>query len=223
MLTIVFVATIVTLIVAHHFLIARPGERRAAIEMATSGLGPLSALMRPLPDDVSLQPTFTWARVDPRGQFQIGVHPMLLGLIGEHYHLDVLRKGRVTEGEPLIRVGMKDRHFTLRSPVTGTVQRIRQRFRRVGTPEPPGAAGRQWLCRVEPDESSGKAAEWLTGERALEWTRRQYAAIREHLLRLADERQVGLALADGGEVPRGILGQLDSDEWRTIQAAFFDD
>ena len=60
----------------------------------------------------------------------------------------------------------------------------------------------------------------MIGTQAADWTRNRYERIREHLQYAAAHGTTGLALADGGEVPFGALGELAPEVWLNFEETF---
>ncbi len=220
MLTALFVIAVLTLIVAYHFLVERPRQRRQLTRaLAGSALGPPAALLERVPRGVFLQPTFTWSEIATHGDMKIGVHPLLLGLIGVPYTVEVLARERVRKGAPLIRISKGNRSLTLRSPVSGQLAEARERHQVAGSDQLASAGGDAWLCRIEPEDVAMEVHGWMIAQAATDWTRRQYARIRDHLLKVDAPAQLGAMAADGGELPVGLLSRLDDSEWRRLEEA----
>ncbi len=68
--------------------------------------------------------------------------------------------------------------------------------------------------------ASESEVSWLSGEAAREWLRDRYLAMRDFVQRLASEQELGYALADGGDLPIGALGELDPADWLEFEEAF---
>lgn len=217
MLTIVFVVTVVTAIVAHHFLIVRPREKRLSREIPLAMPIPLSATVDRLPRGVFLQPTYTWGHFDRGGELLCGVHPLVLGLIGAPYDLELkVDGGEVQKGSPLFRVGKSGRWLTLLSPVTGKIVDSKAVAKGEEWDRLSGDVD-EWLCRIEPEQVEREVPTWMVAESALEWTKRKYSEIRDHLLAAGADRELAVTMADGGEIPVGVLADFDDDEWRAVQ------
>jgi hypothetical protein len=61
---------------------------------------------------------------------------------------------------------------------------------------------------------------WLQGNAASHWAHQTYRQLRDFLFQTEVHREVGLAAADGGEVPSGVLSLLDPSGWEGFQASF---
>jgi glycine cleavage system H lipoate-binding protein len=187
------------------------------------GLKPLSDVVRRLPGGVFLQPTYTWSRIREDGEMLIGIHPMLYGLIGAPYQLELVGEGtHIDKGAPLARIGRGDRRLTVRSPIAGAVTEVNHRMD--GETDWSGVRDTNggWLYRVRPERVGDEVPSWLIGERAVAWTKEQYARIRGRLAAVATARSLGTVMADGGEIPTGILGELDEQAWHAVQGEFLD-
>jgi glycine cleavage system H lipoate-binding protein len=221
MVALLVALTIVALIAADYFLL-RP--RRAANpneeDILLPGLEPLSAAITRLPAGVFLQPTFTWSRIRPDGDMLVGVHPLLFGLVGAPYDVERLPGGEhVEKGAPLIRIRKGDRRLTVRSPIAGRIAEVN----RAVTGETDWAKlkddGRSWLYRIVPERVAGEVPTWFIGESAVEWTHHQYQRLREQLTALAGAPGLAATMADGGEIPAGILNRLDDAAWAAFERA----
>ena len=102
MLAAVFFVIVLALLTGHYFLVERP--RRLSDASAAGPLAlPLRELITRLPAGIFLQPTFTWGQVRSGGDVEIGVHPMLLSLLGPNPQVEMPSAGEhVEKGEPLM-------------------------------------------------------------------------------------------------------------------------
>ncbi len=223
MLAAAFFVTVCVALAAHHVLIERP--RRAAsreIERRTRpGPARLEDVMGALPGGVFLQNGFTWSRVTPDGAVEVGVHPMLIGLVGRDPELDLEIPGtRVERGHPFVRLGVGDRALSVRAPLSGRITARNRWPRRDATWEGTRVRDGSWLYRIEPDDLAREVPTWMIGDRAADWTRNRYERIREHLQHAVADGTTGLALADGGEVPFGALHELPAEAWESFETKF---
>lgn len=216
MLGAVFFAIVVTLLTGHYLLVERP--RRVAGEAAVGPrIVPLRDTVNRLPAGIFLQPTFTWGQVRPTGDVEIGVHPMLLALVGPEPELAMPGVGEhVDKGDPLMKVASGDRSLVVKSPLAGRVTAAGRAPHRQ-----PGWPGRaDPTCAIEPEGLSDEVPTWMIGKAAVDWSRLQYGRIRDHLLERSMHPDTGLALADGGELPVGALSQLEAAEWAEFELEF---
>jgi hypothetical protein len=178
---------------------------------------PLRDLIARLPAGVFLQPGFTWATVRSSGDLQVGVHPLLLSLIGSDPELVMRGPGeRVEKGDPLVTLRSGSRELVVRSPVAGRVKASRVRPPRDTAWQARGAG----TCVIRPEGLSAELPTWLIGEAATDWSRAQYGKVRDFVLSRTAHPEAGLALADGGELPVGVLGQVGDADWTEFEETF---
>jgi glycine cleavage system H lipoate-binding protein len=203
------------------FLRARRARRAEAV--APPRLPPLSESITRLPQGVFLHPTFTWSRVREDGDVVLGIHPLLFGLVGAPYQIDVLSEGQEVErGGELVKLGRSGRRLTVRSPVSGRISAVNDVL--TGEAEWDGveADDGRWVYRITPQGLGEEVPSWFVAERASEWSRRQYERFKEYLFGVLHAGELGLTMTDGGDVPNGILGRLAGSAWDGIQQEFLD-
>jgi glycine cleavage system H lipoate-binding protein len=221
MVAVLVVVTMLALIALDYFVLRKWREAEGAEDVPVPGLGPMSEVMRRPPAGVFVQPTYTWARIREDGDVLVGVHPMLLGLVGVPFELDLLPSGeRIAAGEPLTRVGRAGHRLTIRSPVAGEITEVNHLIVGDAGWESPAAENGSWLYRIRPGQVTDLVDGSMIGERAMAWTREQYDKLRAFLLATAPTREIGMALPDGGEIPVGILSGMDDDVWQAVQREF---
>lgn len=222
MLGAAFFAAVLLVLAGHYYMVERPRRRRAGGALHSPPLATRDVVDRQ-PAGVFLQPTFTWTRLRPDGEVEIGVHPLLLGLVGEQSALAMRAEGEQLEkGGVLASLGSGSRRLVVRSPLAGRVVRRNRRpeARAAWRGVHGGESG--WLYRISPEHLAEEVAGWMVGAPALDWSRQQYGRVRDYLLAAASDVRGQVALADGGELPVGVLDQLDGDAWTEFQETFLD-
>ena len=224
MVAVLVVMTIAALIALDYFVFRKRRAERDEVLPAMPGLEPLSQAVSRLPWGVFLQPSFTWTRIEPDGAVLVGVHPMLLGVVGAPYEIGLLETGEdVKKGQPLLRIRRGGRSLTVRSPIAGRITGVNRTVENETDFDAAAKNGASWFYRIAPVDIGDEVPKWLIGAHAAEWTTAQFDRIREHLLLGSRHADVGLALADGGEVPVGILADLDAAAWADFETAFLTD
>jgi glycine cleavage system H lipoate-binding protein len=218
MVVMLVVLTFAVFIALDYFVLSKRHVLAADASPATAGISPLQAAQQQVPAGVFLQPTFTWSRATASGNVLLGVHPMLLEMVGSPFALEFREPGeQVAKGDPLVRVTRGDRHLTVRSPMDGWVMQVNREAK--GTERWAGN-GDTWLYRLEPARVADEVASWFSGDRAVEWTRRQYAQLRSYLHDAVAGGHLGPVMADGGDLPAGILGDMDAQVWAGLEDRF---
>ncbi len=221
MLAVLFAVIVLLAITIYYVAVERPRERAAAAVAKLAGPASLEQAMGLMPPGVFLQPTYTWGRITTDGEILLGVHPLLLSLVGRSFRVELPEAGtQVRKGEPLLWIGKGNRRLAVRSPLSGRIREVQELGYGDASWEPLHQRGGGWLCRLEPEGVEDEVPTWMIGDSALRWTRHTCSAIRDHLQRARAERHLGFAMADGGELPVGILDEFDAAEWRAFQDTF---
>lgn len=221
MLGVIFGLLVVTAFTVHYVLVERPRQRERQLAGLRPLPLPLSDIVGNVPDGVFLHPTLTWGRLHPDGEVDLGIHPLLLGLVGESRVIKPCAEpGRIEKGQPMAEVVAGDRRLVVRSPTGGQVLETNPRVTAEASWRGATLHDGSWVCRVKPDRLSAEVGNWLISDEAVEWTRRTYGEVRDCILGLAFRGEPKLMLADGGEIPIGILAQLDAAAWQQFARDF---
>lgn len=218
MVVVLVVLTFTVFIALDYFVLRKWHALATDTSPMAAGLSPLWAAQERVPVGVFLQPTFTWSRAAASGSVLLGVHPMLLELVGAPFALEFRDPGeQVAKGDPLVRVTRGDRHLTVRSPVAGRLMQV-NREAKGGTRW--AGNGDTWLYRLQPERIADEVPSWFSGDRAALWTRHQYEQLRSYLHDAVTGGHLGAVMADGGDLPAGILGDMDARVWAGLEDRF---
>jgi glycine cleavage system H lipoate-binding protein len=221
MVVVLVLLTFAFFVALDHFVLSRRRLGEATIAPTRPELMTLSATQRPLPAGLFLQPTYTWSRLGASGEVYLGVHPMLLGLVGVPCEFDLRDPGEhLAKGQPLVRIGRAGRHLTVRSPLGGRVEQVNHRLTADALWRGVEEDGGSWLYRLQPERVAEEMGTWLAGEEAAEWTRRRYDDLRAFLHGTATAGVVGTVMADGGDLPAGILDEMGQGVWAGLEDRF---
>ena len=215
------ILTFVVFVLLDRFVFSKRFSVEPAAERALSRAEALPAMAGLVPAGIYLQPTFTWSRLGGAGEVFVGVHPMLLGLAGEGCSFELRRVGEeVDRGDPLVGIARAGRHLTVRAPFAGRVEAVNLRMGGGAPWRGLQADDGGWLYRIRAEHVADAVSRWLSGERAAEWARRRYDELRAYLHDAAMHGHLGTVMADGGELPVGILGELDASVWAGLEDRF---
>lgn len=219
MLTALFLGCAAAGLLLHYLLVERPKVRRQAVEPHLPDPLPPSEAARRLPEDAYLQPhTFTWVRLLPDGGLLLGIHPLVISLVGSPYRFGVTPEGwHVARGKPVLRIQSRGRELEVFSPVSGYIREVNPHAcqeRGWAGPQDPGDC---WIYRIEPENLLWEIPTWLAGNEALEWVQQRLEKIRAFLADLPG----GFPLASSAEgLPVGVLGTVGESAWQAFQHLF---
>jgi glycine cleavage system H lipoate-binding protein len=215
------VLTFAAFIALDYFVLSKRDAKATSTAPALPPHTSLPAVRQPVPVGIYLQPTYTWSRFGPAGEVYLGVHPMLLGLVGTPYDLELRAAGEhVAKGESLVRVARGGHHLNVRSPIAGRVEHVNRNMTGETLWRDLEENDGGWLYRLQPESVAEELKTWLTGEPAAEWTRRQYDRLRTYLQNAVADGHLGTVMADGGELPLGVLADMDESVWAGLEDRF---
>lgn len=221
MVPVLVLLTFAALVALDHFVLSRGYLEEKSGWPAKLEMLPVPAAYERVPADVFLQPTYTWSRIGESGAIYLGVHPTLLGLIGASCEIELREPGEhVEKGDALARVGRGGRRLTVRSPIAGRVERVNRHAAGATRWQTVEREGAPWLYRLQAERPVNEVREWLRGAAALEWTRRRYHELCAYLQSAVAAGHLGAVMADGGELPVGILGEMNEGVWAGLEQRF---
>lgn len=217
-MVVIFAALTIIALLALDYFVIQPRQRKKSEEISIGELIPLSDTLKDLPAGVFLQPTFTWTKMKETGGLVLGLHPLILGLIGPPYEVELLKdKEIVKKGEPLFRINKNGRNVTIKSPVDGEITAFNQALIGETSWE---ELNESWLYRIAPKNLSAEVPTWHLAGDAQKWARDQFQEIKSYLYSALSPGNVGVTLADGGDIPIGVLSELDENHWEDFQKKF---
>lgn len=222
MLTGLLIGLISTALAIHFLFVERPRRKRLSVRPALPEPLPPREALNSLPDDVYLQTGFTWTRILENGDILVGIHPILVSLVGSPYSLKVMPEGwRLAKGSPMVRIRQERREIRIGSPVSGRIAEVNPNAcMEQGWTLSTSADDVCWIYRMEAQNIFHEAPLWMEGEEAAAWSREKYREIRDHLTFATAHQEVHVAPADSDDMPIGLLGQLAGDGWESFQDAF---
>ncbi len=177
----------------------------------------LAKIMNMLPAGVFVQPSLTWSKIQDSGNLMLGVHPMLIGLIGGSDTIETRQKGEhVKKGETLIKLENGAKELHVKSPVTGAIASVNSDLNASSWEK----FSTSWVYNIKPENISSELSNWFIGEKASEWVNEKFQQIKNFFVQSLPRKQMGMTMADGGEVPVGVLQEFDKETWQAFEARF---
>ena len=209
----IFVILTIIFFLGLDMLVRHRSEKKVVPEVL-----PLAHLSRLLPRGVFVQPNFTWSRILDDGNIALGIHPLLLGLTGKPDEITTLSTGEeALKGKSLLSIRKGERHLHLNAPTDGIIRRVNPDMKSI---EQETDFENNWLFVIEPAHLSEELPGWMIAEKAEAWLGRKYQQIRDFLVGSGLNPEAGATLADGGDIPVGVLSELDEGIWHRFEVDF---
>jgi len=195
-------------------------ERRNKNNFEKNNFVSLTKLQQMLPKDAFLHPSLTWSKILDTGDVAIGVQPILMVLIGEADNIEISsEENSIKKGEPLITIRKGEKEIKVKSPVSG---KILEKNIPVLEESNWKYVSKNWLFSVKPENISTEMENWYFAEKSKEWISKTFQQIKYFLSQAIQHKQIGLTLADGGDIPVGILSLFDDKSWTSFENTFIE-
>jgi glycine cleavage system H lipoate-binding protein len=172
---------------------------------------PLSQALQLVSPGTYLQPTMTWGKILDTGNLMVGLQPLLVGITGTPDKLELLPQGnQVKKGDSLIRMKKDSKHLDIVSPVNGKVIATNPEVEKEMSWD---KLGQSWIYTIKPQNLSSEIPNWIIAEKIKPWLNDRYQAIKGFFQKQLSSNQLGETMADGGELPVGILMKFDEPIW----------
>jgi len=171
----------------------------------------LPKIFNMLPPGVFLQPTLTWSKILDNGNLVLGIHPVLVGITGKLDEIELLHKGEeILKGDHFIKLHKSDKVLSVKSPIKGTITSINHAT--IYNPSLENLS-QNWIYCIKPVDITKEVKKWFIAGRARVWMSEKYAQVKKFFIRVAPQTEIGITMADGGDIPFGILSQFDKKIW----------
>ncbi len=175
-------------------------------------------IMNMLPDGVFLQPSFTWSKIQETGNLELGIHPILMGLVGDPEKVETLEQGKkVKKGDTIIKLYKDSKQLNVKAPVSGSILSTNPNFHKTSWEN----LAQTVIYGIKPDNMSAEISNWFIAEKSRDWLNEKFEEMKNFFIRSLPQQQVGLTMADGGELPFGILTKFDKKVWQDFEKKFF--
>ncbi len=217
MLVLVFVALTFLVGVTVDYFIQRKKQIAGIAQPQANNLS-LSKVAQMLPAGIFLQPSFTWSKILNTGNLRLGINPILMGLIGEPEKVETLQQGqKVKKGETLLHLHKGSKELHVKAPVAGSIIAVNPDFDEASWEN----SGQTWLYAIKPENVSSEIPNWFIAEKSREWLNEIFLQLKNFFTQSLSQKQMGLTMADGGELPVGVLSKFDKKTWQDFENTFF--
>jgi glycine cleavage system H lipoate-binding protein len=200
----------------YHFLF---GWRKEALA-SKNGFLSLSKIGHMLPTGVFIQPSFTWGKVLETGNLMLGIQPMLMGLVGQADEIELMKQtATVIKGDILIKIRKGEKVLKIKSPVTGEIASVNNLLLEESDWK---NLSQNWIFSIKPENIGSEIGNWYSAEQSSDWINNTFQQIKNFLKLSIPHTQLGITMADGGDIPVGILSQFDKKIWSSFEEKFIE-
>jgi glycine cleavage system H lipoate-binding protein len=193
-------------------------KKVGVLSPAHPGKVALSQILSTLPNGVFLQPSFTWTKLLDSGNLLMGIHPVILGLVGQPDEIELLKNGQgVKKGETLLKIHKGEKVLDVVAPINGTITGLNNQVIDESTVE---MVSQNWIYSIKPENVAAELPQWMIADKAKNWINEKYAQMKRFFQESVAQTDMGITMADGGDLPFGILSQFDEKIWNKFENDF---
>ncbi|MEJ2535469.1 MAG: hypothetical protein P8048_00150 [Calditrichia bacterium] len=207
----------VVLFITIDYLIQRR-RKRATVEQAEPENLYISKTMPGILNGVFLQPGFTWSKILDNGNLLLGIQPMLLGLVGNPDEIETVPEGqKIGKGGSLLKVRKGSKLLDLKSPVHGSIVAINPEFQEISGWD---KLSQNWIYAIKPEKVSSEIPGWIIADKTKNWINTRYEEVKSFFMKNLPRTELGSTMADGGDLPIGIMSKFDEKFWKEFEHSF---
>lgn len=210
--------TLIGFLTADYFIQRK--KRKAFVSQALKPAQTLALSQWHLSDDILLAPNHTWLRREQDNSITVGVDDFLMSLIGAVERIQLPIEGAMVNTQsPTFALRDKERTLRFASPIEGQIVSVNNELLHSPalTKSNPYTAG--WLFTLIPTDEGRSLSEFLSGERAIEWLKKQNELMKEFIHAHSPQLQFA-TMQDGGVPVDGVLKGFDAIVWKEFEQQF---
>ncbi len=159
-------------------------------------------------------PVHTWIQPEEKEVARVGLDDFAVRLIGRIREI-IPPKREVRRGKPSIRIAAHAGEVNVPGPIDGTVVEVNSTVLHRPEVVSEDPYGEGWILKMKVQKRGLK--DLYSGEKAKEWLLRESDRLHHFL-----SAEVGVTVADGGEVPKGLSEKIDKEHWQAIVKEFLE-
>ncbi|PIS23476.1 MAG: hypothetical protein COT45_06450 [bacterium (Candidatus Stahlbacteria) CG08_land_8_20_14_0_20_40_26] len=157
----------------------------------------------------------TWVRRMSQDTVRVGLDDFAQRLLGKIEGIDFLREEKVRKGEIGWEVKTRLGYAQLLSPIDGIVKKINEELSKDSSLLNTDSYGKGWVLELEPFNIEESLRNLLKGDTAKDWLEEEIDRLHTRV-----EKELGVTIADGGELVQAINERISDEEWRKLVKEF---
>jgi len=146
---------------------------------------------------------------------RVGLDDFAQRLLGKIEGIDSLREEKVRQGELGWEVKTRLGYAQLLSPIDGIVKKINEELSKDSSLLNTDSYGKGWVLELEPFNIEESLRNLLKGDTAKDWLEEEIDRLHTRV-----EKELGVTIADGGELVQVINERISDEEWRELVKEF---
>jgi len=198
-------------------------QRRHARQQTPNIVMPLAPQLLKAPKGLFYTKGFTWYKMRPDGNVTIGLNELVRKMVG---HIDAVETATdhsdIEAGDTLISLLQGEHRIAIKSPFAGQVTFINPALSVSPDAYLAEAYSDGWICNMTPASDSLPVKVAMIGQGAVDWMKNEIRHFTEVVHReVSSEAGLTPSMLDGGQLPEGVLSELDGNIWKAVQQEVF--
>ncbi len=178
-----------------------------------------------IPKGIFLDPTHSWAFLEPSGTARVGVDNFLLSTTGPVNYHEFRQPGEtINRGEVMSVLEQDGKQLKVYSPISGVIKKRNRKSVKLGD-SGENLYDQGWLYMIEPENWTRDMQKLLFAQKAEDWIRKEFDRLKDFFAFSTQKYGYNpelVILQDGGELMEQALQQMPGDIWDEFQAEFID-
>lgn len=212
MTVLLFISTIVLFLTIDYFI-----QRKKRTVPVVQTIRPRASAFR-VPAGIFFTRSHTWLSLFPSGKVQLGIDDFLSRMFFKPSIALLKNDGEmVSKGDPILRLDEGKNTVIVRSPIDGTIEAVNSRLTKDPSAMVDALFSEGWAYTIQPANANDLRSFYL-GEDTKLWLKEEMGKLRDFFAHLSTP--VPVFMQDGGELSKGVLNNLTSDQCRKFENEF---
>jgi glycine cleavage system H protein len=212
MTVLLFISTIVLFLTIDYFV-----QRKKKTVPVLQTVRPRTSTFR-VPAGIFFTRSHTWLSLFPSGKVQLGIDDFLARMFNRPSIAMLKNNGEtVLKGDPILRLDEGKNTVVVRSPIEGTIESINSKLTKDSSAINDALFSEGWAYTIQPSNANDLRSFYL-GDNTKVWLKEEMGRLRDFFAHLSTP--VPAFMQDGGELSRGVLNNLTTDECRKFENEF---
>ncbi len=194
------------------------------VPTASAFVSVIDRIKASIPKGVFLDPTHSWAFLEPSGTARVGADSFLLSATGPVNYQNLRNANEIIKrGDIMGRLEQDGKSINIYSPISGIIKN--RNLMVTESSETDNHYEQGWMYRIIPEDWTRDVTKLMFARQAGDWIQNEFARLRDffafssHKYGMNAEK---LVLQDGGAVADGALRHMPEEIWDEFQAEFID-
>lgn len=212
MTVLLFISTIVLFLTVDYFI-----QRKRKTVPLGQAVRPRTLSFR-VPAGIFFTKSHTWLSLFPSGKVQIGVDDFLARLF-THPEITMLKQNgdSVTKGDPILQLKEGANTVVVRAPIEGKIESVNTALTKDSSRMNDALFSEGWAYTIDPANANDLRTFYL-GNSTRVWLKNETERLRDFFAHLSTP--VPAFMQDGGEMSRGVLNNLNSEQCKKFEDEF---